>query len=77
MSNESLLLIEDRQLFSPISQVNYQYYDKKDDVLQTLSGNEELQCIVGGGFIPFGYSQQPGLTDYADGVNTLEFLQQL
>ena len=77
MTNESLLLIEDRHLFSPISQVNYQYYDNKEDILQILSGNEELQCIVGSGFIPFGHSQTPALSDYADGVNTLEFLRQL
>ena len=77
MSNESLLLIEERHLFSPISQVNYQYFVKKEDILQILQGNEELQCIVGSGFVPFGHSQLPGLTDYADGVNTLEFLRQL
>ncbi len=77
MTNESLLLVEDRHLFSPISQVNYQYYDKMEDILQILHENEELQCIVGRRFVPFGHSQLPGLTDYADGVNTLEFLQAL
>jgi hypothetical protein len=77
MTNDSLLLIEERHLFSPVSQVNYQYYDNKEDILQILQGNEELQCIIGRGFTPFGQSQNPAITDYADGVNTLEFLQQL
>lgn len=77
MSNEAILLIEDRQLFSPISQINYQYYDKKEDIIPLLEGNEDLQCIVGRGHTPFGQSQSPSVTDYADGVNTLEFLQQI
>jgi hypothetical protein len=74
MSNESLLLVEERSLFSPISQLNYQYYDKKEDILQVLEGNNELQCIVGKGFTPFGQSQSPSISDYADGINTLAFL---
>lgn len=77
MTNDSLLLIEDRHLFSPVSQVNYQYYDNKEDILPVLQGNEELQCIIGRGFTPFGQSQSPGITDYADGVNTLEFLREI
>ena len=36
------------------------------------------QCVVAEGFtadeIPFGYSQKPQLWDYADGVDTLQFL---
>jgi hypothetical protein len=29
---------------------------------------------VGYGHIPFGAAQKPGLFDYADGVDTMEFL---
>jgi hypothetical protein len=36
--------------------------------------SEQIQCIVGNDFIPFGNSQCPALSDYADNVNTLEFL---
>jgi hypothetical protein len=36
---------------------------------------ENLQCIIGHKFLPFGKSQQPGLTDYADGADTMRFLQ--
>jgi len=35
---------------------------------------EDIQCIAGHGAVPFGQAQQPGLADYADGVDTLEFL---
>ena len=38
---------------------------------------EEIQCIVGRDYIPFGKAQQPELWDYADGVDTMEFLNGL
>ncbi len=77
MSNESLLLLEDPALFSPISQLNYEFYSNERELLASLQGREELQCIVGKNFIPFGQSQYPSLTDYADGVDTVRFLTNL
>jgi hypothetical protein len=38
---------------------------------------QEIQCVVGKGYIPFGNSQSPVITDFADGVNTMEFLVNL
>jgi hypothetical protein len=35
---------------------------------------EDIQCIVGHGAVPFSQAQQPGLANYADGVDTLGFL---
>ena len=39
---------------------------------------EKIQCIIANGFIEneikFGQTQNPNLHDYADGINTLEFL---
>jgi hypothetical protein len=77
MSNPSLLLVEDPSLFSPISQLNYEFYSKADKLTDTLKTRPELQCIVGKGFIPFGQSQFPAVSDYADGVDTLQFLSKL
>jgi hypothetical protein len=37
----------------------------------------KIQCIVGKGFTPFGMAQQPSLTDFPDGVDTLAFLKKL
>ncbi|MCX6317804.1 MAG: acyl-CoA reductase [Bacteroidetes bacterium] len=75
MSSGALLLIEDAAIFSPISQLNYEYYDS----LPVLRADEEsgIQCIAGHGYIPFGKVQQPALTDYADGADTLAFLSRL
>jgi hypothetical protein len=77
MSNESLLLVEDDALFSPIGQLNYEFYTDVNNVVTSLQGRQDLQCIVGKSFIPFGQSQYPSLADYADGVDTVRFLTNL
>jgi hypothetical protein len=77
MSNDSILLIESPSLFSPISQLNYSFYNSQDDLEAQLQPTESLQCIVGRQFVPFGRAQVPALDDYADGVDTIGFLQTL
>ena len=77
MSTPALLLIENENIFSPISQINYQFYIDKTLLENQLTNNEEIQCIVGESFIPFGAAQQPTLFDYADGVDTMAWLQRL
>lgn len=77
MTNGNVLLVEEPALFSPISQLNYEYYSDVEDLQKSLTNNDQLQCIVGYSGIPFGRAQCPGLTDHADGVDTLAFLQLL
>ena len=67
MSNESILLAEESSVFSPISQLNYEYYNNETDLAESLKQNNSLQCIVGKNFIPFGQAQNPSLNDFADG----------
>jgi hypothetical protein len=74
MTNESTLLIENEALFSAISQLNYSFYDNVETVKALLTENSDVQCIVGPYGIAFGQAQQPGLFDYADGVDTMQFL---
>lgn len=76
MNNDSVVLTENSSPFSPVSQVHYQYYSDKNSLSEQLMGNTDIQCVVGHGFVPFGQAQHPGLTDYADGVDTMAFLQQ-
>jgi hypothetical protein len=71
-----LLLKEEKALSSPVSVLHYEYYY---DSLTTINQQTELlkdkiQCIVGRGNVPFGKSQSPHLWDYADGIDTVEFL---
>ena len=77
MTNGSTLLVESNDNFSAISRVNYSYYKPGQDVLAGLKGNDDIQCITGKNVIPFGEAQKPRLTDYADGVDTMQFLLSL
>jgi hypothetical protein len=77
MSNGSILLVEESSVFSPISQLNYEFYDNTAKLTETLRQNPDIQCIVAEGHIPFGKSQHPAVDDYADGVDTLQFLRRL
>ncbi len=74
MTNESTLLIESDEIFSAISQLNYSFYEDVEKVKNVLKENTDIQCIVGIEHIAFGQAQQPGLFDYADGVDTMQFL---
>jgi len=82
---DPVLLVPSDSLFAPISVLHFQTYENKAQLSQLLPSAEELQCIVATPeSLPenmpattFGQSQFPGLSDYADGVNTLEFLNGL
>ena len=76
MSNESILLVENHSAFSPISQLNYEFYEGAPD-LERDNVKEDIQCVVGHEGIAFGQAQQPGLCDFADGRDTLQFLLNL
>lgn len=77
MTNGSILLIEDAAIFSPISQLNYEFYNGNDDLTARFPAAQDLQCVVGKSFMPFGGAQKPSINEYADGVDTLKFLTDL
>ena len=74
MTNGSTLLIEDTDIFTAISRVNYNFYTNVEKLVKELTCNESIQCITGSFGIPFGRAQCPGLMDYADGIDTMQFL---
>ena len=77
--NGFLILKEDESYASPIASVFYEYYEDSSS-LRTKLGleKERIQCVVASGFmegeISFGETQKPSLQDYADGIDTVEFL---
>jgi len=77
MTNGSILLIEDSSFFSPISQLNFEYYNDKNELQQLLGNSSEIQCITGQGNLPYGVCQNPGIFDYPDGIDTMKFLNLL
>ena len=75
-----LLLKRDTSLSSPTAMLYYDWYDNPGDLNEKLLVHKEnLQCVVSGKTlllqtVPFGSSQRPDLWEYADDVDTLNFL---
>ena len=76
MTNDCILLLENDSDFSPISVLHYTYYKSNPDPVRPKE-NENLQLVIGKNNLPFGKNQQPELANYADGVNTLQFLREI
>ena len=79
LDNEFLTLKEDSSYASPISSIFFEYYDKIEEIKKKLVNDaEQIQCVVSSCYIensiPFGQTQQPLLWDYADNLDTIEFL---
>jgi len=76
--NNFLILTENIGYSAPISVVYYENYTKIEDVYKKINADKDkIQCIVSnitGNFIKFGQAQSPSLTDYADNIDTLDFL---
>ncbi|WP_432410340.1 acyl-CoA reductase [Rasiella sp. SM2506] len=78
LDNEFMILKEDTGFSSPISVVFYETYSNLNELTKTLNSvTEKIQCIISQKHIPFGDAQEPNLSDYADGVDTMEFLLSL
>jgi len=81
--NGFMILKEDINYASPVSVVFFENYSKLEAVKQRLLfDSEKIQCIVSKeniieNSIYFGKTQSPELWDYADNVDTMEFLLNL
>ena len=76
IENGFIILKEDSSIFSPIGTLFYEFYDdlnKVENILKEKS--EEIQCRVGVKGLPYGKAQKPELWEYADHVDTIEFLK--
>jgi hypothetical protein len=79
LENGFAMLKHDENYASPIAVLFYEYYDSADSLRQKLEQDQEyIQCIVSDSFpsskVHFGETQKPQLWDYADDVDTVEFL---
>ncbi|MBP0904611.1 acyl-CoA reductase [Mariniflexile gromovii] len=79
LENGFLMIKEDTSYASPIATVFYEYYNNISDLNEKLKADSnQIQCIVSKGFtekeITFGATQKPQLWDYADSVDSIEFL---
>lgn len=79
LDNGFLILKNDKSYASPIASLFYENYDTLVELKEHLKNDkDQLQCVVGDGIlddeIGFGDTQKPSLSDYADGVDTVDFL---
>ncbi len=82
LDNEFLTIKEDISHASPISSVFYEYYEDINEIKTRINKDSDIiQCVVSNGVIDnsvyFGKTQKPNLWDYADNVDTLDFLNNL
>ena len=78
LDNGFILLKEDVSIQSPISMLFYEFYNSRYELDKYINDNNNLfQCIISKDDIDFGQSQFPKLDDYADNIDTLEFLSKL
>jgi len=80
-NNGCLLLTENSALQSRIASLNYEYYNDRYELEASLQSiSDQIQCIVSAMSFPnlntlaFGDTQHPGLKDYPDGVDVMQFL---
>ena len=78
LDNNFVLLKESEALHAPIGMIYYHYYEDPAEITSYLENHkEEIQCIVGNDYQAFGSSQQPQIDDYADNLNTMDWLHNL
>ncbi len=77
-----LVLIEDKSIHADISTINYEFYDNKKTLFKEINSNlSRIQCLIGNmdgdSFVKFGQAQKPKLVNYADNIDTIQFLLSL
>ena len=82
LENGFFMLREHKAISSPIATANYEFYDDLNILKKQLKDQQEdIQCIISNidieGCINFGDAQRPALWDYADRVDTMDFLLSL
>ena len=84
LDNNFLMIKDSTDLHAPTSVLFYETYTNEEQLVEKIKGlRENLQCIVsnfeikGIQTIALGKSQEPSIFDFADNVNTLDFLSRL
>jgi len=75
-----VLLVESDNLHSPIGVVHFSFYSDVDVLFRQLENHIlDIQCLSGNltqyqQVVPLGTAQRPDLWDYADNIDTMDFL---
>lgn len=79
LENGFFMVKQDKSYASPIATVFYEHYENTSSLKEKLaSEKQQIQCIISKGFIDneiaFGNTQKPQLWNYADDIDSIEFL---
>jgi len=75
LDNGFILLKESSELHPPLAMLYFHTYTDRSEVDTYLKNHEDqIQCIIGKDYSPFGSAQKPNLNDFADNRNTLNWL---
>jgi len=79
LDNGFFMIKEGKEMHSPISTINYEYYDNISHLNEKIKQQEDnIQCVVSNikfeGRIDFGETQNPSLNQYADNIDVMNFL---
>ncbi|MBL6876528.1 MAG: acyl-CoA reductase [Chitinophagales bacterium] len=83
LANDFIIAKEDDNLHSRLATIHYSFYKNNEEVQDyIIEKHENLQVVVSRPStfwesVDFGQAQQPSLSDYADNIDTLEFLLSL
>ncbi|MDB2350461.1 acyl-CoA reductase [Flavobacteriaceae bacterium] len=79
LDNGFFIVKEGNEMHSPISTINFEYYDKVSILKEKINlEDDNIQCIVSNiefkGKVNFGETQNPSLNQYADNIDVMRFL---
>ena len=79
LDNGFFIVKEGNEMHSPISTINFEYYDKVSILREKINlEDDNIQCIVSNiefkGKVNFGETQNPSLNQYADNIDIMIFL---
>ncbi len=89
VDGDFFMLLQEQRLSAPVSMVHYHPYTQTEQAATLIQAHrDEIQCVVCNPRLPlfeateelatrcvaFGEAQRPRLSDYADGVDTMQFL---
>ena len=80
--NGFVLLKESEKIGSPVGTIYFEYYKSDNQIKEMIKkNNQKIQCIVSNNNYPktikFGETQMPNLNDFADDIDTFNFLLKL
>ncbi len=81
--NGFLILKEEEQLSSPVAVLHYQFYESNAHLSAIIESHKsKIQCIVSkdafwSHSVNFGDAQRPHIHEYADNIDTMDFLLNL